>query len=214
MEEFDVNTLETGDILLYHGTNYWFSYLIEWFTYSEFSHVSMVLKDPIYLDPKLEGLYILESGAENIPDAVEGKTHFGVQIVDLNEIIERYSGRIYVRKLKNNKQYIIEHKLPKINKRYIIEQKLPKIWPTIKDIPYDNHFWDMIKIFFGLNWGDSHRTDNFCFIALVTFLFEQFYFLTFPVEWDLIRPKDYDEDMKIDHILSDEIELESKIRIK
>ncbi len=93
MEEFDVNTLETGDILLYHGTNYWFSYLIEWFTYSEFSHVSMVLKDPIYLDPKLEGLYILESGAENIPDAVEGKTHFGVQIVDLNEIIEMYRRR-------------------------------------------------------------------------------------------------------------------------
>ena len=71
---------KTGDIFLYSGTH-WYSKLIEYFSGSQFSHVTMILRDPTYINSKLKGLYIIESGYEGIPDAVDGKIHFGVQIV-------------------------------------------------------------------------------------------------------------------------------------
>ena len=42
---------ETGDVLLYNTTKYWYSRLIERFTSSDYSHVSMVLRRPTWLDP-------------------------------------------------------------------------------------------------------------------------------------------------------------------
>ena len=63
MDSIDVNMViskcQTGDLLLYSSNN-WISYLIEYFTSSQFSHISMIVKDPIYIDSKLKGIYVLE----------------------------------------------------------------------------------------------------------------------------------------------------------
>lgn len=54
---------KTGDILLVHGTSYWYERLIEWFTGSEYSHVAMVVKNPPFF-PCKSGLFIIESSYE------------------------------------------------------------------------------------------------------------------------------------------------------
>ena len=53
--------LETGDLILFHNTAS-ISCCIECFTCSKYSHIGMVLKDPIYFNKNLKGLYLWESG--------------------------------------------------------------------------------------------------------------------------------------------------------
>jgi hypothetical protein len=77
MYEDFVKNLHTCDIVLYQSEN-WYSRLIEYFTNSPYSHVSMILKKPIWLNDKLtEDYYIIESGGEPCPDAVSDKKIFG-----------------------------------------------------------------------------------------------------------------------------------------
>ena len=99
-----VDKLDTGDIILY-DTRWWYSKLIQYFSDGPYSHISIVLKKPIWLDEKLtEIYYILESGAEKFNDSETEKRVFGVQIVPLDKIIDQYKnqgyGKLYYRKLK------------------------------------------------------------------------------------------------------------------
>ena len=64
-----VKDCETGDILLYNS-QYWYSRLIEIGSGSKFSHISIILKDPTFINPNLKGTYILESSYEDIPDSI------------------------------------------------------------------------------------------------------------------------------------------------
>jgi hypothetical protein len=200
---WDIDSLETGDLLLFSGKGYWFSYVVEYLTWSDFSHIGMVLRDPTYLDPKLKGLYMLESGTENFPDAIEHRLHYGVQVVNLEKVLEHYVGRVYLRKLKINS-----------TQRKNSEVVLPQIWNTIKDKPYDDHIWDLICVEFGLKWGNTHRVDNFFCSALITFLYEKFDYITVPLEWDLILPKDYESGGKIDKILEENVNLDLLYQLK
>ena len=97
-----VNNCNTGDLILY-STSKWYSKIIEYFTGSKFSHISIILKNPIYLDKQLNGLYILESGLEPTRDPTDGKFKFGVQITKLSDVIKMYKdsnmGSLYYRKL-------------------------------------------------------------------------------------------------------------------
>ena len=79
-----MDKLETGDLLLFSG-NYFLSKIIEYFTDCNYSHVGIVLKDPKYLDPKLIGFYLLQSGEEYFKDSEDNKFKIGVQISDLNK---------------------------------------------------------------------------------------------------------------------------------
>ena len=193
--------LNTGDLLLFHGERYWFSYLVEWFTWSKYSHVAMVLKDPVYLDEKLKGIYMIESGEENFPDAIRHRIIKGVQIVDLSEVLKNYNGTVYCRKLT------IEDNL-----RENFDAILSCVWKKIQDCPYDENPWDLIRTAFDISWGNNCRTDSFVCSALVCFLYEQMKLFYVPIKWDLITP-DYFRS-KIDRILqgtlSKEIELFSK----
>ena len=69
-----LDSCQTGDILLY-STSLWYSKIIEKCTGSKYSHISIILRDPVYIDPKLKGLYILESGFEKTPDPTDTKTN-------------------------------------------------------------------------------------------------------------------------------------------
>lgn len=99
-------SFRTGDILLYNTTKYWYSRLIERFTSSDYSHVSMVLHRPTWLDPALceEEYYVLESGSECFPDAVSGDFKFGVQVAPLSKVWAEYAtqgyGHLYVRRIR------------------------------------------------------------------------------------------------------------------
>ena len=73
--------LKTGDILLcdYEGNNtfyYYFSRLIRIFTGSNFTHVCMILKDPIYIHPSLRILYGNHSGQVNLIHKIQNQIRF------------------------------------------------------------------------------------------------------------------------------------------
>ena len=53
MNSNSLSNLETGDLIFFYGGN-WISTMIAWFTSGDYSHMAMVLKDPIYIDIKLE----------------------------------------------------------------------------------------------------------------------------------------------------------------
>ena len=66
----------TGDLILFQDNNRntwldYLSYLIQYFTDSKYSHVGMVVKDPLIKGKTMEGLYFLEStGLDNMIDVV------------------------------------------------------------------------------------------------------------------------------------------------
>lgn len=199
-----LNKMKTGDSILFHGTGFWFSYIVEWATWSEFSHVGMVLRDPFYIDPKLKGVYMLESGEESFPDAVDHKLCWGVQIVNLEKVFELYRGKIYHRPLKC--------KNPEIHSDF--DQILTDLWSRIKDLPYDDSPWDLIRAEFGLHYGDANRTDTFFCSALQSFIYDQMKLFHQPVQWDMILPKDYDDGGRIEAYFIEDVDLDPKIQIK
>ena len=48
----------------------------------------------LFINPRLKGLYILESCKESIPDSVTGKKVYGVQIIPLQHILDEYIDNI------------------------------------------------------------------------------------------------------------------------
>lgn len=112
--------LQTGDLILLYGGG-WTSTFITWATGGTYSHIAMVLKDPLYIDIKLEGLYIIEANypSENLnllrgflfsqkkneleehplsSDVMSKTVSNGVQIIPFENIFER-NQHIYYRKL-------------------------------------------------------------------------------------------------------------------
>ncbi len=80
---------------------------IKWFTNSQYTHVGFVLNNPKFCkistsgDTTLKnGKYIWMSGTEGVKDVTTGKIEKGVQIVDLENLIKKYIGKVYLRKLK------------------------------------------------------------------------------------------------------------------
>ncbi len=190
--------LNTGDILLFHGEGYWFSYLVEWITWSKYSHVAMVVKDPTYLDESLKGIYMIESGMEKFPDEVRHRIIEGVQIVDLVEVLKSYDGTVYVRKLT------VED-----GTRRNFDKILCDTWAKIKDAPYDENPWDLIRTAFDINSGNNCRTNSFVCSALVCFLYEQMKLFSVQIKWDLVTPNYFrcNVDSILIGTLSEEIKL-------
>jgi hypothetical protein len=99
-----INTLETGDILLFNGS-YCASRVVKYLTSSEWSHVAIVVKDPNFLinkDGTVKGIYLLESSGTSDPDVDTGKTIMGVQLHEVKDYILDYNGSVSVRRLTCN----------------------------------------------------------------------------------------------------------------
>jgi hypothetical protein len=146
---------------------------------------------------------MLESGQEMFPDAVEHKIKFGVQIVNLRKVIEGYSGNIYVRKLQMKQE-----------DKKTLEPKLIDIWSKIKDLPYDENPWDLLRLIFGFQCGDMQRRDKFFCSALLTFIYDRFQLFQSPIQWDTISPENYNDKGLIENILKPDIKLSAKEEIK
>ena len=201
LNEF-INSSQTGDILLY-STSLWYSKIIEYFQGSKFSHVGIILKDPVYINEKLKGLYILESGSEDIPDPTDGKLKFGVQITPLEHTIKSYQnswiGNLYYRKLDylRDEQFI---------------ENIKKIYHDVHNRPYDLDLSDWIKADLKLHIGNEHKTNTFWCSALVSYIYCKMKFLK-DVPWTIISPKNfsYYEDNKTLKFINCEVTPEKKI---
>jgi hypothetical protein len=198
---FDMSTLETGDILLYH-TNFWYSRAIEFFGRSHYSHVAIVLKDPHWLtvhhsslsEPMKSmkevdvngnvqlgaGYYILESAlTEENPDPITGKIESGVQIQLLKPIINKYLnegwGRLYYRKLV-------------IRRDTNFYTMLNQAYKIAEGIKYDIDPVDWIKAMVGDISGPVQRKDRFWCSALVAFVLTYLGVFDSKLPWSLMTP--------------------------
>ena len=179
--------LNTGDILLFDyeggGSMGIFSWLIKKVTKSNITHVGMVLKDPVFINPSLKGYYVWESGWEGTPDPQDGKVKFGVQITPFEEIFQNY-------KKKNGKIYVRRVTCP-IN--LFTTEKLLQIHEIVYDKIYDIIPKDWIEAAFRRD-DNPQKTSRFWCSALVGYIYTQCGCLHPGTDWSMIRPSDFVED--------------------
>ena len=178
--------LQTGDILLYHPNcefKKWsdlplwcFEKAIMAITRSEYSHASIIIRDPDFTSPPLKGLYVLESNHEYFPDAENNEIKTGVELVHLEDVLNTYSGTIYWRKL------ICER-----NENFY--NALAEAHSVVHNRPYDLIPSDWCKAALKLNFGKTQRKKTFWCSALVSYIYTQLGFLPSDTPWTLISPK-------------------------
>jgi len=176
--------LETGDLLLFHGTTI-LSNILEYFGRSKYSHVGMIIKNPKFLNDKLEdGLYVLDSSYGYTPDEEDHQIKFGVQLHKLEDILKLYDKRnIYVRKVKN------------VIRDDIFYQKLKDIHKSIHNKPYDLHIMDWITAEENLSNPISinplwKTTNRFWCSALISYVYLRLGWVS-DVNWSLIAPCEF-----------------------
>jgi hypothetical protein len=198
-----MHAFKTGDILLYNTTKYWYSRLIERFTSSDYSHVSMVLHRPTWLDAALteEEYYVLESGSECFPDAVSGDFKFGVQVCPLSKVWAEYAsqgyGHLYVRRIQFPNANDAENANTGPTK---LEDGIKAAYNKANSCPYDLNPCDWIKCYFdeskSLQQIDDtgqrdQKTTSFWCSALISFVLVVAGFLDKSVPWTVITPYDF-----------------------
>ena len=206
MNSIDKQTLldscQTGDILLYSSSNI-ISRAIEYFTRSKYSHVSMILKSPTYIDSSLTGLYIVESAKEDIPDSLTGKKIMGVQIIPLEDALDYYKnswvGSVYYRKLN-------------CERNETFRSTLSTLILNTEGTAYDLCIFDWLRACFDIEIGDRQITKRFWCSALVAYLYTELGFLEKTLEWSMIEPRQFSsfEDKRLSYInckLKPEIEI-------
>jgi hypothetical protein len=194
-------SLQTGDILLF-STNKWYSDVIEIGDDCEFSHCGIILRDPIYLDPSLRGLFVLESGLEPFPDVIDHQIHFGVQIVPLEKVIQEYviekEGSLFHRKLNGKRDDSFE-----IN--------LYKGYQIVKDKPYNCNPFDWVEALLGIHWFDRKLTSRFWCSALVAFIYVKLGIIDSKIDWSLVTPKEWSSNCKINFLFLNGYSLDKEI---
>ena len=178
-----LNTCQTGDLLLYNSRNHWYDKFIEGMTSSKFSHIGMLVKDPTFIDDGLKGVFILESGWENLKDVVDNKKILGVQLIPLEASVLKYkqstkNGYLYYRALtceRNDSYY----------------EKFLSAYKVAYEKPYDLLPQDWIKAEFDIEIGKVQRTETFWCSALVSYIYVKLGFLKSDLPWTLIAPNQY-----------------------
>ena len=193
------NILDTGDIILFSG-NYIVSKAIELVTDCVYSHVAIIIKNPKFINKELEdGLYIIESGAENINDPENNRKKYGVQLTKLDYIIKNYDGEIYYRKLnciRDTNFYT----------------NIYNIHSDIHNLPYDDNILDLFKGEFNINIGNTQKKNTFWCSALVAFIYVKLNFLDSSTPWTIIKPFDFSDKSK--NLLFKNCTIEKEILIK
>ena len=177
--------LKTGDIILFSSdegcSSSWIgclSQLIKCWTCSEYTHVGIILVNPIWLDSKLQGVYVWESGIQVFPDADNNnKNTFGVRLSKIEDCIEHYIGNIKYRS---------------ISKELDIKQLsiLKCLYDENEGKPYDTKILHWFRVAFDLHIGDVYNTREFFCSAWVLYILCQLNIVdknTRP--WKLCQPK-------------------------
>lgn len=176
--------LKTGDLILcswksegFFGA---FTSMIKWGTHSNYSHIAMILKDPVFLHPSLKGLYVWESSWEGKPDPQDGKIKLGVQVTPLHELLNEYkknNSNIYVRKVECD---------PKL----FSSENLIKIHDVVYKKPYDIVPMDWVQAFIQKDLYPQKTTRFWC-SALVGYIYTKCGLLEANTDWSIMRPNDF-----------------------
>ena len=177
------DTWQTGDILLFNNKNSCFGKFIKFFTNSKYSHVGMILRNPSFTEKPLIGLFFWESSNENYDDVEDHKKKLGVEIVDMNELIEK-SGTIelYYRKLN-------------LDNKILNEDKLKEIHEIVHNKPYDIVPLDWIEAFFKVD-SRPQKTERFWCSALLGYIYVKLDLLPSDTDWSILRPSYFSDENK------------------
>jgi len=178
-----IKTCKTGDLLLFNTRTHWYDFLIEKFTNSKFSHVGMIYRDMPCLDCSNVGICLLESGYESFPDVVKKKQIYGVQLADLDKVLDTYKSTssnitVYYRSLGRD-----------LNKEEI--DKLRLSVDNVYAKPYDLLPQDWLKSAFDIKEGNEQRTQTFWCSALVAYLYDIIGFVKRDTPWTIIQPTQF-----------------------
>ena len=183
--------MKTGDLLvcddLQHDDWGLFSWLIKFFTKSDYSHVGLIVINPEMTNPALKGTYVWTSGTSDVPDAEDGKKKFGVQFVEFEEFIKTYGGKIYLRRLKceSEEQY---HKIFNID-------VLREIHQVVYDKPYDIVVADWIEAYCQKD-NKPQKTSRFWCSALVGYIYTKLTLLKSDLDWSILTPSFFSNENK------------------
>lgn len=131
------DSLKTGDIVLFSGKG-GISAGIKWFTFSQWSHVGMVVKSEL-------GIMLWESTTlTNIADAETGKETKGVQLVALSERLKKYQGEVAVRRLSHD-----------VGATAMV--KLAELRNKVRGRPYEKSKLELIKSAYDLVSGHNQE---------------------------------------------------------
>jgi len=175
-------SLDTGDIVLFKGNGY-LSRVLEYIGRSDYSHVGIVLKNPRFIPHLEDGLYLLESGYNAIPDSENNKLKYGVQIHLLEDILKTCDkGTVFVRRITCNRDEAFY-------------EKWKSIHSDIHDKPYDINPLDWIEAEYNLFCpfrisSRFQKIDKFWCSALVTYILHALD-LVEDVNWSLVAPREF-----------------------
>jgi len=177
-----MENLSTGDIVLFSaqwGWNpiSWFSKSIEYFTKSQYSHIGIVLRDPIWIDEKLKGVYLWESSYNGTADPQDDKVKFGVQVTSLEQLINANTDKMWYRKLYHTKDQMTIFQMMNTHK-------------AVYDKPYDLVVKDWIDAYRRRHEQEPHDDRFFC-SALVAYIYTKCGILKSHTDWSIIRPSDF-----------------------
>ena len=191
-EDLIKKSLNTGDILLFTSSDHWYDILVRKCTYSEYSHSAMVLRDPVYIDPKLTGLYLIQSDSSLKQDAEDGKHKFGVQIIPFDDIFSSGYEEVYVQRLETDR-----------NEEF--NEKLKEVHSKVHNAPYDlNLFNWFVCGLYHLGISDrmvEKHTNRFWCSALVGYIYNQLGLVDEKVDWSNLAPVDFTKDEFINEII-------------
>lgn len=198
--KFNLDELKTGDIILFNnnannGFFGFFANAIKFGSHSNYTHIGMILKNPTFIHKSLQGIYVWESGIENINNnqiktqlEKEIKKKIGVQITPIYEMINSYkenNGKIFIRR--------IHTELNQDDSNYpFSNNKLLEINNHIYDKPYDiNPLHWLEKI---INIPISKHTNSFWCSALIGYIYTTIGILDESTDWSNLSPSDFSID--------------------
>lgn len=130
--------LQTGDVVLFSGRGF-FSWLIQVFTNSNWSHVGMVVKLPEY-----DTVLLFESTTlSKTKGFFTGKTKEGVQLVSLSSRIKDYNGKVAIRHIYDTSD---------------VTSEFVKFREEVNDREYEKNKFQLFKSAYD-GWFGRNKTD-------------------------------------------------------
>ena len=175
---------QTGDILLFNNDHMFtpagfFSWMIKYFTHSDWSHIGMIVKDPSDFtshDPPLpKGLYLWESSLD-FDDSEDHKIKLAVQLVPLKERLESNRGIVHWRKLSTSRFQITNEKLREIHN-------------MVHNKPYDLNPIDWFDAL--IEYKSTRHTSRYFCSALVARIYSFLGLIDPEIDWSIIRPSSF-----------------------
>ena len=192
-------TIQTGDLLLFHS-KCWYSWLIEWVSGSPYSHVGILLRDPININSSLKGLYLLESSALISTNAETGKGTYGVKISPLDEVLDYYRPLVSDPMVSGVNGSVSRQGRGTVTYRALETKRDANFYSILKtthqrvhEKRYNLTPGDWLQAALHTDIGNPEHVNKFWCSALVAFCYVQWGLLPKTIPWSLWSPADFSE---------------------